>query len=139
MRNATCFLLVVLFGSWSNSLWQNAPKFTTPQIVATFARVNQTAVISPTTIYTPKNWGTFRVSVVMVLITKNGNNSQWDGLIKFRDAAGKESLEAVLYTNFLNTAQTEFPFRQRAGEPIQFSVTANGDTSGSKCNVWESS
>ena len=66
MRNTTCCLLVVLFGSWSSSLGQNAPKFTTPQIVATFQRLNQTAEIPPTTLYTPPKWGTFRVSVVMV-------------------------------------------------------------------------
>ena len=136
MRNATCCLLVMLFGSCLSSLGQNAPKFTTPQIVATFQRLNQTKEIKPFTIYTPNTWGTFRISVVMVLTTRNGNNSQWDGLIQFHDAAGKDSPEAVLYTQFLNTAQVEFPFRQKAGAPIKFSVAASGDPSGSKYNVW---
>jgi hypothetical protein len=101
MRNATYCLLVVLFGSWSNSLGQNAPKFTTPQIVATFQRLNQTKEIKPFTIYTPSQWGTFRISVVMVLTRANQNNSQWDGTIQFDDAAGEESPEAILYSQFL--------------------------------------
>jgi hypothetical protein len=136
MRNATYCLLVVLFGSWSNSLGQNAPKFTTPQIVATFQRLNQTKEIKPFTIYTPPKWGTFRISVVMVLTRVNGSNSQWDGTIQFDDAAGEESPEAILYSQFLNTEQVEFPFRQKAGVPIKFSVVPGGDPSGSRYNVF---
>ena len=60
MRRSTCCVLVELFGSWLSSFGQSAPKFTTPQIVATFQRLNQTGEIPPTTIYTPKNCGTFR-------------------------------------------------------------------------------
>jgi hypothetical protein len=48
MRNLTCCLLVALFGSWSSSLGQSAPKFTSPRIVATFERLGQTAEIPPT-------------------------------------------------------------------------------------------
>jgi hypothetical protein len=62
----TCCLLVVLFGSWLSSFGQSSPQLTSPKIVATFERLNQTAEIPPTTIYTPKNWATFRVSIVMV-------------------------------------------------------------------------
>jgi len=60
MRRSTCCVLVELFGSWLRSFGQSTPKFTTPQIVATFQRLNQTGEIPPTTIYTPKNCGTFR-------------------------------------------------------------------------------
>src|ERR1700680_3891972 len=72
MRRSTCCLLVVLFGSWSSSLGQSAPKLTYPKIVATFHRFGLTAELPPTTIYTPKNWGTFRISIVMVGTVANG-------------------------------------------------------------------
>jgi hypothetical protein len=137
MRNATFCLLVVLLGSWSSSLGQSAPNFRSPRIVATFERLGQTAEIPPTTIYTPKHWGTFRISVVMVLTASNGNSAaSWDGLIRFKDAAGRSVPEARLFTGSLNTASQEFPFREKAGLPIKFSVSADGDTSGSRYNVW---
>ena len=134
MRNATFCLLVVLLGSWSSSVGQSAPKFTSPRIVATFERLGQTAEILPTTIY--KHWGTFRISVVMVLTASNGNGASWDGLISYTDGSGLSVPEDRLFTGFRNTAPVEFPFRQGAGIPIRVSVQADGDTSGSRYNVW---
>jgi hypothetical protein len=85
MRNAIC-LMVALFGSWSSSLGQNAPMLAYPKIVATFHRIGQTAEISPTTIYTPKNWGTFRISIVMVGTVAQGTSSDfWAGGVLFTD------------------------------------------------------
>jgi hypothetical protein len=140
MRNATCCLLVVLFGSWSSSLGQNAPKFTTPQIVATFQRLGQTAEIPPTTIYTPKNWATFRVSIVMVETVGTGNQATWAGRIQFTDGAGENSgipFEAQLDVFSRTTAVAEFPIRAKAGKPLIFSVVPDGgDQRGSKYNVW---
>src|SRR5580658_9248670 len=89
MRNATCCLLVMLFGSWSSSLGQNAPKLTTPQIVATFQRLNLTHDIHLTTIYTPTNWGTFRVSLLMTLNVENGNDGVLYGDVFSENGGGK--------------------------------------------------
>jgi hypothetical protein len=143
MRNATCCLLVVLFGSWSSSLGQNAPKFTTPQIVATFERLGLTAELPPTTIYTPKDWGTFRISIVMVGTVANGQvNPYWEGGLQFTDGAGLnrpsfQTFAAELATDIRRTAAAEFPIRAKAGKPLKFSVTSHqGDTSGTKYNVW---
>jgi len=140
MRNATCCLLLVLFGSWSNSLGQNAPKLTSPQIVATFERLGQTAAIPPTTIYTPKEWGTFRVSIVMVLTATAGTTGEfWYGELQFVNAAGVNCCEAysvALPSKGLGSAFGEFPISAKAGTPIKFSVQRAGDNSGSKYNVW---
>jgi hypothetical protein len=141
MRRATFFLLVFLCGLWSVSLGQNAPKFTTPQIVATFQRLGQTKEIKPVTIYTPPQWGTFRISIVMVLSVANGNNATWDGGIQFADGSGENGpyapFETTLITNLRpNTSIVEFPIRAKASRPIKFSVKSDGDTGGSKYNVW---
>ena len=137
MRNAICCLLVVLFGSWSNSLGQNAPTLTSPILVATFHRYGLTSALPPTTIYTPKNWGTFRISVLMVGTEANGQfNDYWGGELEFTDGAGDNpSFGTNLVTDKRRTAVIEFPIRAEAGKPIKFSVVSSGDTSGTKYNV----
>jgi hypothetical protein len=135
----TCYLLVVLFGAWSSSLGQSAPKFTTPQIVATFHRLGQTAEIPPTTIYTPKNWGTFRISIVMVGTVASGQNGTWAGVVDFKDGAGDNTgtaFSAQLVSEVKQTVFAEFPIRAEARKPIKFSVTGYGSPQGSKYNVW---
>ena len=100
MRRATFLLLVFLSVSWASSLGQSAPKLTTPQIVATFQRLNQTKEIKPVTLYTPPQWGTFRVSIVMVLTVGNGNqNTEWDGWFRFVDGAGMSQYVLALPGN----------------------------------------
>lgn len=138
MRNAIC-CLVFLFGSWPSIFAQNAPKLTTPRIVATFERLGLTAELPPTTIYTPKTWGTFRISIVMVGTLANGTNASWIGAIRFTDGSGPngpDGFGAGLYTVSRETAVSAFPIRAKAGKPLKFSVTSSGDTSGSKYNVW---
>src|SRR5579885_1744483 len=141
MRNATLCLAVVLLGSWTSTFAQGKPKFTSPQIVATFQRFGLTANLPTTTIYTPKKWGTFRISVVMVGTVANGQiNPYWEGSLAFTDGAGENgpysTRDAFLYTDIRRTGAVEFPIRAKAGKPLKFSVTSEGDTSGTKYNVW---
>jgi hypothetical protein len=137
MRRATCCLLVVLFGSWSSSFGQSAPKFTTPQIVATFERLGQTKEIKPVTIYTPPHWGTFRVSIVMVGTVANHSSNFWSAKVYYSDGAGnKNFVETDLDENTRQTNGAGFPIRAKAGTPLKISVTPVGDTSGSEYNVW---
>jgi hypothetical protein len=127
MRRA-CLLLVVLLTSWSSSLGQSAPKFTSPRIVATFERLGQASEIPATTIYTPRNWGTFRISIVLVCTMGNGNGAgYWLGGLQFIDAAGENGgpntpFEAILPVDIPGTAFAEFPIRAKAGKPLEFSV-----------------
>jgi hypothetical protein len=136
MRRTTA-LLVMVFGSWLSSLGQSAPKFTAPQIVATFHRLNQAAEIPPTTVYTPKSWGTFRISIVMVGTVANGtSNTDWAGLLQFTDADGEnvpcDGCGTFLPLDRLRNSVIEFPIRARAGKPIKFFVKSEGDTSGTE-------
>src|SRR5579863_1583158 len=90
MRRSTCCLLVVLLGSWMSSVGQNAPTFASPKIVATFERLDQTADLPLTTIYTPPKSGTFRISIVMVETVGNGDpNAGWWGSLQFWNGAGE--------------------------------------------------
>jgi hypothetical protein len=137
MRRSTCCLLVILFGSWLSSFGQSTPKLTSPKIVATFERIGQTAEIPPTVIYTPPKWGTFRVSMVMVLTVGNGSSGAWGPLLYFYDGSGKnQGGGATVNTNVPQTAVVEFPIRAHAGKPLTFTVVPGLDTSGSKYNVW---
>jgi hypothetical protein len=138
MRRATCFLLVILCGSWLSGLGQSAPKLTSPRIVATFERLGQTAAIPPTTIYTPKKWGTFRVSFVMVVTVANKNdNGAWGPLLQFTDGSGTNvGGGEIIPANVRGTVGSGFPFRAKAGKPLIFSTGSGDDTSGTKYNVW---
>jgi len=140
MRRAT-FLLLFLSASWASSLGQSAPKFTTPRIVATFERLGLTHELPPTTLYTPKTWGTFRISMVMVGTVANGaSDSEWSTILQFADAdndnAPCDLCGTHLPVDVPRNASTEFPIRARPGQPITFSVVSFGDTSHTKYNVW---
>jgi len=134
----TCHLLVLLLLSWSSSFGQNAPKLTTPRIVATFERIGLTTGLPETTIYTPKNWGTFRVSIVMVGTVSNQQDGTWSGELHFTDGAGENpypSFTVQLGTSIPQTAVADFPIRAKAGKPIKFEVSSYIGQ-GSKYNVW---
>ena len=137
MRKTFC-LLVVLLASCASGFGQSAPKLTTPQIVATFQRINQTKEIKPFTLYTPPQWGTFRISVVLVGTVANGQNDGfWAAEINYADAIGYGNIVgASWYTDAPRTSNNALPIRARAGKPLKFSVTPSGDIFGSKYNVW---
>ena len=136
MRRALC-LLAVLFGSWSTSFGQSAPKLTTPRILATFERLGLTAELPPTTIYRPKHWGTFRISIVMVCTETGGQAGGYRAEIAFTDGAGiNEPPPVTLDTGITQTAEGEFPIRAKAGKPIILTVAPFSNTQGTKYNVW---
>jgi len=137
MRNVTCCLLVILFGSCLSSLGQKTSKLTSPQIVATYQRLNRTGAIDRAVLYDPALWGIFRVSLIMTLTEANGNGGSWNGVIEFKNGAGTVAEPSIiLNTNVLNSEGSDVPIRVRAGAPITLSVTPTGDTSGSKYSVF---
>lgn len=137
MRRLTCCLLLALFGSWLSSFGQSTPQLTSPKIVATFERLGLTNGMKQVTIYTPPQWGTFRISVVMVLTAPAGTTGEfWYGYLQFVNAAGVNVYSVALPSKTLGSAFGELPVRAKAGTPIKFSVQPAGDNSGSKYNVW---
>src|SRR5262249_46994370 len=129
-------LLVFLSVSWASGFGQHAPKFTTPQIVATFQLLDQTGEVHPTTIYTPKNWGTFRISIVLVGTVANGADGRLFGGVQYTDGSGINFFGTSLQTQSQATVTVEFPIRAKAGTPLKFTVKPSGDIFGSKYNVW---
>jgi hypothetical protein len=108
------------------------------QVVATFHRVNQTGPIGPITIYTPSQWGTYRVSISMVLAVGNGDRTgaSWESDLQFKNQAGNSHLFVVLPVRMPQNALSEFPIRAQAGKPINITVISNGNTAGTKYNIW---
>ena len=142
MRKTFC-LLVVLVVVCASGFGQSVPRFDSPKIVATFKSVGQTAGISPFTIYTPKNSGVFRISIVMVLTVANGNLGSWNAVTLFTNGGGKDfgEPEVSLNTNHRTSEAAETPLRAKAGLPITFQVVSSGNTQGSKytcSSLWSS-
>lgn len=146
MRRAMYYLFLVLLGCLASSSGQDGPKpsrIVYPRIVATFKRFNQTGPFAPVAIYTPKNWGTFRCSIVMVLTKANGQDlSYLEANLLFRDGAGFDGVQpnsfyyADISTATRNTNYGEFPFRAGPGKPIQIEVVPFGDTVGTEYNIF---
>jgi hypothetical protein len=147
MGKAMCYLFVVLLGCCTSSFGQDGPKKSGqnvyPRIVATFKRIDQTGPFSPVTIYTPKNWGTFRCSIVMVVTKGNSQtNSYLEANLLFHDGAGFDGVPpnspfyATVATATRNTNYGEFPFRARPGKPIQIEVVPYGITSSTTYNIF---
>lgn len=138
MRQAIlCFLLLVLGSRIGYGQEPTKSNATFPRVVATFKLLNQTAPISQTTIYTPKKWGTFRISLIMVLTVKNGRNAEWSGTVRFKNRGGDfaEPSVGVTTTNPGMESASDV-VRAKGGAPITFEVIAIGDTSNTKYNVF---
>ena len=141
MRRTTLFLLVFLSVAGASSRGQqHRPRILTPQIVATFERLGRTSEIPPTTIYTPPQQGTFRISTVMVETESNGTDGAgWVGQLSFTNAAGLNSdvrFQTAVSARERQTGVSEFPIRAKAGKPIRFSVSSVGNIQNTKYNVW---
>lgn len=107
---------------------------TTPQIVATVSLTNQTAPISPTTLLTPTQSGTYRISAVMVITAANSGAGYWTTNLGFAPDTGPatDSIAQV------NSAQLggginlyTAAFRSDAGQPITYSVIDHDGALGS--------
>jgi hypothetical protein len=142
MRKPT-IVLTLLFAVCLSGVGQNTPaKAVYPRIVKRFQLFNQTATFSPITIYTPKDWGTFRLSASMVR-TVDGKNASgvWFGFLLWQDGGGMENSGYTVnmslpVQSFAGYADAVLTARLKAGTPLQVSVGSNGDTTGSKYNVF---
>jgi|ERR1022692_1218147 hypothetical protein len=131
----TCYLLVMLFLSWTSSFGQSAPKLTSPRIVATFQRLGQTGPIDPVTIYTPRQWGTFQISIIIVE-TVAGGDGYWNPKCFWKDGGGPEESNIILLgTTQRGSGSLVFAARVKAKTPLTFSTTVV-NSPGGKYNVW---
>ena len=145
MRKPT-IVLILLFAVCLSGFGQNTPaKAVYPRIVKTFQLFNQTAPLSPITIYTPKDWGTFRISASIIRTVKGKNTSAaWFEYFNWQDGGGMESSDG---NGFIIIAvacgdlapgygEGVFTVRMKSGTPLKIAVRDNGDPAGSKYNVF---
>ena len=99
MRKPT-LVLTLLFAVCLSCFGQNAPaKAVYPRIVKRFQLFNQSAPLSPITIYTPKDWGEFRISASIVRTVKGKNTSAaWFEYFTWQDGGGAESSDGNAFT-----------------------------------------
>jgi hypothetical protein len=141
MRRKTIYLMVVLLVSSvdgvSQSATKRAPTGTLPRVVATVRLFHQTGPISPTKIFTPEKWGVYRLSAVGV-VTAAAGDGYWSGGFQWTDGGGNESTACLtMFTLFTGSYScNSFAFRDLSGKPLTYSVNQNGDTSGSKYNLF---
>jgi hypothetical protein len=113
-----------------------------PTIVAKVQLLNQTAVIPPTTIFTPTQSGMYRVSVVMVLKQANGNiGTAWyfGQLASKRDqTSGLEQATSILYGGSLDSGMANgvTAVVSSVQQPIVFSTSSGGDVTNTQYNVY---
>jgi hypothetical protein len=142
MRNTTLCLLAVMLGSVAQGFGQEAathPSNTNlPRVVATFKRWNQDHEISPRTIFTPKGFGVYRISIVVVVTAGSPEDGPyWLFNLNWSDGSqrGQYSLQPVS-SHETQWYGVDFPMRDLPRKPITFNVERNGDTKGSKYNVF---
>jgi len=105
--------------------------------VATYQRLNLTHEIRRTIIYTPKDWGTFRISLLMTLNVANVKDANWIGAVRFENGGVRfAGPSIVINTGRRDFESSEVPIRAKADAPITFSVTSTGETENSKYSVF---
>jgi hypothetical protein len=143
VRKTIVGLLVVTFGFQISSFEAAAkqPTVTSPVIVATYKRIGLTGKVGPVKLYTPTQWGTFRVSFILVLTKANGNpEPYWEGSVNFHDGAGNNSQRYPfglgLGTEKRHTVSEDLPIRSAPLWPISVTVTPSGDVSNTEYNMF---
>jgi hypothetical protein len=138
MRRTICCLLLLL-GSWANSSGQNT-RSATPQIVKKFHLLDQTASISPVTIFTPQVSGVFRVSTVIVMTLGNSSNGFWYGILGFTNEGGEgqsySSVSGVSTSSPGAIASGVLAIVCKAGTPLTFSTVSTGEAQHTKYDVF---
>jgi len=145
MRKLTS-ALILLFAVCLSGFGQNIPANPIyPRIVKRFQLFNQTSPLSPATIYTPKDWGTFRISA-SIIRTVGGNNtsSAWFEYFNWQDGGGMETSDGNAFIIIAvacgnsppGYGEGVFTIRMKAGTPLKVAVRDNGDPAGSKYNVF---
>jgi len=104
-----------------------------PQIVARVSLTGQTGSISPTTLLTPTQDGTYRVSVTMVVTAANSPGGYWRLQLGLSPDSGPTTFGLMQMSSgqvYIDSAPA-YPFRSNAGKPITYSVTDEGGAQGS--------
>jgi len=93
-----------------------------PRVVANISRWSKTGPIGATTLFTPKHFGVYRVSGVVVVTSQIDNGLVV--LVDFRDGGGLQQLDFTAGGNTGDYSFGPFVFRDLIGAPIQLFVNS---------------
>jgi hypothetical protein len=89
------------------------------------------------TIFTPTEFGVYRISLVFLVTVGNGQQANyWGPTVRWQDGAGKDLYGIPVSSEYPNPGQFSVPIRDLIGKPIRFGVSSDGNVSGSKYNVF---
>jgi hypothetical protein len=131
MRN-TLRLLTILLGLTGASIGQTG----LPQVVATRQRLNQTGPISMDTLWVPLQPGIYRITIAMVVTVGGQQNSDWEPTISWVDERGEEIYQFAVSQQSSSSSSVTVTIRDLPNSPIKGGVLSNGDSSGSKYDVF---
>jgi hypothetical protein len=131
-RTAICSLAMVLFAVVLGFCQVTTTKQTEnpgfPRVVASISLHGKTGDIKPITLFTPKHFGVYRISGVLVVTTQLDNNLY--GSILYRDGGGSKYLSFAALPSVGEYPVGPFVFRDLFRVPIQLFVNSYGEQGG---------
>jgi hypothetical protein len=130
-RSAICCLTTMLFavvlsvGQTTATKRTENPGF--PRVVARIKLWQKTGPLS-ITLFTPKHFGTYRISGVMVITAQNGN--PYYGTIAYTDGGGLEQFSFSSQGSRGDLEVGPFSLRDHPWVPIQLSINSYGEQGG---------
>jgi hypothetical protein len=128
-RTAICWVAMVLLSAVLGFCQATATKHTEnpgfPRVVAKISRWGKTGRIGATVLFTPKHFGVYRVSGVVVVTSQIDNGV--GVLVDFRDGGGSQQLTFEAGGPPGDYSFGPFVFRDLIGAPIQLFVDS-GET-----------
>src|SRR5262249_46252492 len=143
MKNTIGLLLMVIILSGigvAQSPAKNGPVEGLPRIVARMKLTNQSDTVPPTVIFTPKSSGLFRVSIDLILTSRNQGTDVlfWFANMDWTDVTREHSVLTSVNTQKVGSGGggRTLSFSAKAGTPVRFYTTVNGDATGSAYDVF---
>jgi hypothetical protein len=128
-------LLLLLVALCGLSFAQGRSDF--PVVVARVKLVGQTQAIPPTTIFTPKSTGLFKISMVVVETVAGHSGGYWDIGLVWTGIVEPDSIGGTLGTASVHEGNLEsLPSTLLAGKPVTLRVDAHDDVRDARYDIF---
>ena len=127
-RTAICWLAMVLFAvvvGFCQTTTKHTENPGFPRVVARISLWGKTGPINPITLFTPKHFGVYRISGVLVVTAEADNNLY--GYITYKDGGGAQQLPFTAFRYTGDYPVGPFVLRDSLGSPIQLFINSSGD------------
>jgi hypothetical protein len=136
-KTLTCWLAMVLFavvlGFCQTTTTRQTENPGFPRVLARIKLWGKTGPLKPITLFTPKHFGVYRISGVIVVTAQNGN--PYFGSIGYTDGGGAQQLSFLSHGVVGDSQVGPFVFRDYLGVPIQLWIDTYG-AQGGKYNLF---